>query len=101
MATGIVRRNDEEDEICRPRVGQAGVRRQQPVRTTAGSWPPSAAVTVDDLKAWHERNTRGKLIVAVSGDFDPAAMEAKLRGVFEGTAEGEGRSGAARCFSRI
>jgi len=39
---------------------------------------------VDDLKAWHERTLGGKLIVAVSGDFDPAAMEAKLRGVFEG-----------------
>ena len=26
----------------------------------------------------------GKLIVGISGDFDPAAMEAKLRAAFEG-----------------
>ena len=42
------------------------------------------AVTVDDLKAWHDRTISGKLIVGISGDFDSAAMEAKLRAAFEG-----------------
>jgi zinc protease len=51
---------------------------RQPELATIG------AVTVDDLKALHDRVLGGKLIVAVSGDFDPAAMDAKLRGVFEG-----------------
>jgi hypothetical protein len=40
-------------------------------------------VTLDDLKAWHDRTIRGKLIVSVSGDFDAATMEAKLRAAFE------------------
>ena len=35
------------------------------------------------MKAWHERTIGGKLIVGVSGDFDPVAMEAKLRAAFE------------------
>ena len=33
----------------------------------------------------------GKLIVSVSGDFDPAAMEAKLRATFEGLPEAKAR----------
>ncbi|MFY9855885.1 MAG: pitrilysin family protein, partial [Terracidiphilus sp.] len=83
MATGIVRRNDEEDEIAGREsaklvYGANSPYTRQPELATVG------AVTVDDLKAWHERTLGGKLIVAVSGDFDPTAMEAKLRGVFEG-----------------
>ena len=50
---------------------------RQPELATIG------AVTLDDLKAWHDRTIHGKLIVAISGDFDPAAMEAKLRAAFE------------------
>ena len=41
-------------------------------------------VTVADLQAWHDRTIGGKLIVSISGDFDSAAMEAKLRATFEG-----------------
>jgi zinc protease len=83
MATGIVRRNDDEDEIAGREsaklvYGANSPYTRQPELATMG------AVTVDDLKAWHDRTIGGKLIVAVSGDFDPVAMEAKLRGVFEG-----------------
>jgi zinc protease len=83
MATGIVRRNDEEDEIAGREsaklvYGANSPYARQPELATIG------AVTVDDLKALHDRVLGGKLIVAVSGDFDPAAMDAKLRGVFEG-----------------
>jgi zinc protease len=83
MATGIVRRNDEEDEIAGREsaklvYGANSPYARQPELATVG------AVTVDDLKAWHDRAIGGKLIVAVSGDFDPVAMEAKLRAVFEG-----------------
>ncbi len=42
------------------------------------------AVTLDDLKAWHDRTVvPNSMIVAVEGDFDSAAMEAKLRKAFE------------------
>ncbi len=88
MATGIVRRNDDEDEIAQREsaklvYGAGSPYTRQPELATIG------AVTVDDLKEWHDRTVGGKLgggklIVAVSGDFDPAAMEAKLRAAFEG-----------------
>ena len=82
-ATGIVRRNDDEGEIASREsaklvYGADSPYTRQPELATIG------AVTLDDLKAWHDRTIGGKLIVGVSGDFDPAAMEAKLRAAFEG-----------------
>jgi zinc protease len=87
-AAGIVRRNDEagaiaEREAAKLVYGANSPYTRQPELATIG------AVTVDDLKAWHDRTVGGKegggkLIVGISGDFDPAAMEAKLRAAFEG-----------------
>ncbi|MGA2047617.1 MAG: pitrilysin family protein [Terracidiphilus sp.] len=82
-ATGIVRRNDDEAAIAEREAaklvyGANGPYTRQPELATIG------AVTVDDLKAWHDKTIGGKLIVGVSGDFDPVAMEAKLRAAFEG-----------------
>jgi zinc protease len=82
-ATGIVRRNDEESgiadrESAKLVYGANSPYTLQPELATIGS------VTLDDLKAWHERTIGGKLIVGISGDFDPVAMEAKLRAAFEG-----------------
>ena len=82
-ATGIVRRNDEESRIAEREsdklvYGANSPYTRQPELATVG------AVTLDDLKAWHDRTIGGKLIVGVSGDFDPVAMEAKLRAAFEG-----------------
>jgi zinc protease len=48
-----------------------------------------AAVTVDDLQAWHDRSVvPNGMIVSVEGDFDSTAMEAKLRKAFEPLARG-------------
>jgi zinc protease len=82
-ATGIVRRNDDSGEIAGREssklvYGASSPYTRQPELATIG------AVTVADLNAWHDRTVHGKLIVAVSGDFDPTAMEAKLRATFEG-----------------
>jgi zinc protease len=82
-ATGIVRRNDDESGIADRESAKLvyGVNSPytiQPELATIG------AVTVDDLKAWHDRTISGKLIVGISGDFDPVAMEAKLRTALEG-----------------
>jgi len=82
LATGIVRRNDDEGEIASREsakliYGPNSPYTREPELATIG------AVTLDDLKAWHDRTLGGKLIVGVSGDFDAAAMEAKLRGAFE------------------
>jgi zinc protease len=86
-ATGIVRRNDDaaaivERESAKLVYGANSPYTRQPELATIG------AVTVDDLKAWHDRTVGGKtgggkLIVGISGDFDPVAMEAKLRAAFE------------------
>ncbi len=87
-ATGIVRRNDDESAIAERESAKLvyGVNSpytRQPELATIG------AVTIDDLKEWHDRTVGGKegggkLIVGISGDFDPVSMEAKLRSAFEG-----------------
>lgn len=82
-ATGIVRRNDDEGEIASREAaklvyGANSPYTRQPELATIG------AVTVADLEAWHDRSLKGKLIVGISGDFDAAAMEAKVRAAFEG-----------------
>ena len=83
----------------RPRIGQAGLWPQQPLHRQP-ELATIGAVTLDDLKAWHDRTINGKLIVSISGDFDPAAMEAKLRAAFEGSAGGEARAGPPRQLRR-
>jgi zinc protease len=82
VATGIVRRNDDEGEIANREAaklvyGADSPYTRQPELATIG------AVTLADLNAWHDRTVHGKLIVSVYGDFEPTAMEAKLRGTFE------------------
>jgi zinc protease len=86
-ATGIVRRNDDEGAIAEREAaklvyGANSPYTRQPELATIG------AVTVDDLKGWHEKTVGGKeggnkLIIGVAGDFDSVAMEAKLRAAFE------------------
>lgn len=83
LAAVIMRRNDEEAGIAEREAaklvyGPNGPYTRQPELATIG------AVNVADLQAWHERTLKGKLIVGISGDFDPVAMEAKVRSAFEG-----------------
>ncbi len=82
IATGIVRRNDDEGGIAGREAeklvyGANSPYTKQPELATIG------AVTLADLQAWHDNSLKGKLIIGISGDFDPVAMEAKVRGVFE------------------
>ncbi len=81
-ATVIVRRNDDEAGIAEREsaklvYGPNSPYTRQPELATIG------AITIADLQAFHDHTIGGKLIIGVSGDFDPAAMEARLRGVFE------------------
>ena len=80
-ATGIVRRNDSENQIAFREADKLIYGADSPY-TRQPELATIARVTVADLEAWHDRTLRGKLIVSVSGDFDPAAMEAKLRATF-------------------
>jgi zinc protease len=81
-ATGIVRRNDDESQIAGREAaklvyGADSPYARQPELSTIGK------VTVADLQTWHDRTIGNKLIISISGDFDSATMEAKLRSTFE------------------
>ncbi len=88
MATGIVRRNDSA----------SGIASREARRLVYGPTSPYArepeiatvmSVTVADLKAWHDRTViPNDMIIAVSGDFDSAAMEQTLRAAFDGLPQG-------------
>jgi zinc protease len=87
--TGIARRNDDAN----------GIAIREAVKLVYGPHNPYArrpeyatvdAITLDDLKAWHDKTVvPNNIIVGVSGDFDSAAMEAKLRAAFEPLPRGE------------
>src|ERR1019366_4190239 len=83
VATGIMRRNDDEGGIASRESAKLVYGANSPY-TRQPEFATIGAVTVDDLKAWHDRTIGGKLIVSISGDFDPAAMESRLRAAFEG-----------------
>jgi zinc protease len=89
LETGISRRNDDA----------SGIAGREALKLAYGSQNPYArqeeyatveAVTLNDLKAWHDRTVvPNNMIVSVSGDFDSAAMEAKLRAAFEPLPRGQ------------
>lgn len=81
-ATAIVRRNDDEDGIAEREAARLVYGVNSPY-TRQPELATIRAVSVADLQAWHDRTLKGKLIVGISGDFDPAAMEAKVRAAFE------------------
>jgi len=81
-ATGIVRRNDDEDGIAEREAAKLIYGVNSPY-TRQPELATIAKITLADLQAWHDRTLKGKLIMGISGDFDAAAMEAKVRAVFE------------------
>ncbi len=85
-AAGIVRRNDDEGEIASRESAKLVYGANSPY-TRQPEFATIGAISLADLNAWHDRSLRGKLIVSVSGDFDPAAIEAKLRATFEPLAQ--------------
>jgi len=81
-ATGIVRRNDDEGGIAEREAAKLIYGVNSPY-TRQPELATISKITLADLQAWHDRTLKGKLIVGISGDFDAAAMEAKVRAVFE------------------
>jgi zinc protease len=83
LNTAIARRNDDP----------GGIATREAIKLAYGPNNPYArqpeyatvdAITLDDLKAWHHQTVLpNNIIVAVSGDFESAAMEAKLRAAFD------------------
>ena len=86
--TGIARRNDDASgiairEAIKLAYGADNPYARQPEYTTIDS------ITLDDMKAWHDKTVvANNMIVAVSGDFDSAEMEKKLRAAFESLPRG-------------
>jgi zinc protease len=89
IETSISRRNDDP----------SGIATREAIKLAYGPHNPYAhqveyatveSVTLDDLKAWHDKTVvPNNIIIAVSGDFDSATMETKLRAAFESLPRGE------------
>ena len=89
LETGIARRNDDPSGIASREAIKLAYGAHNPY-TQEPEYATVESVTLDDLKAWHDRTVvPNNTIVAVSGDFDGAAMEAKLRAAFEPLQRGE------------
>ena len=88
LEAGIARRNDDASGIAGREATMLVYGANNPYGRET-EYATVEAVTIEDLKAWHARTVApNNMIVAVSGDFDSAAMEAKLRGAFEPLAKG-------------
>ena len=89
MSAGIARRNDDAAGIAGREAAMIAYGKGSPYARQV-EYATIAAVQLSDLAAWHDRTVLpNNMIVAVSGDFDPAAMEAKLRRAFEPLARGD------------
>jgi zinc protease len=82
LRTGISRRNDNLGQIAGREAAKIGYGAHSPYARVA-EYATVAAVTRQDLLDWHARYVHpNNMIVSVSGDFDAAQMEAKLRKLF-------------------
>ena len=89
LDTSISRRNDDA----------SGIAIREAIKLVYGAESPFArqteyatvgAVTLEDLKTWHNKTVHPNgMIVSISGDFNSAEMESKLRKAFEGIPRGE------------
>jgi zinc protease len=86
--TGIARRNDNLGGIAAREAAKIGYGPNSPYAREP-EYSTVAAVTRQDLLDWHAAHGHpNNIILSLTGDFDSAAMEAKLRGVFENWPKG-------------
>ena len=79
LNTGIARRNDDAGQIAGREARKLGYGADSPYARVA-EYATVAAVTRDDLLAWHKATVHpNNIILGVVGDFDSKAMEAALR----------------------
>ena len=79
---GISRRNDEVDGIAGREAAKLAYGADNPY-TRQAEYSTIAAVTRQDLLDWHHKYVHpNNMIFGIVGDFDSAAMEAKLRKAF-------------------
>ncbi len=89
MQAGISRRNDDASGIASREASLLVYGAKSPYAREA-QYATIDAVTLTDFKAWHDTTVvPNNMILAVSGDFDSAAMETKLRQAFAALAKGK------------
>jgi zinc protease len=85
---GISRRNDQAGGIAARESAKLAYGADNPY-TREPEYVTVAAITRQDLLDWHGKYVQpNNIILGVSGDFDAAAMEAKLRAAFESWPKG-------------
>ncbi len=86
--TAIARRNDDVGEIVHRENLIIAFGKDNPYARVP-EYATVAAVTRQDLLNWHQQYVYpNNIIFGISGDFDPKAMEAKLRAAFQSWAKG-------------
>jgi zinc protease len=88
MFDNISRRNDEVGEIAHRETVKLAYGPSNPYARVP-EYATVTAVTRQDLIDWHGKYVHpNNVILGVSGDFDPAAMEARLRAAFDSWPKG-------------
>jgi zinc protease len=88
MFDNISRRNDEVGEIAHRETVKLAYGLNNPYARVP-EFATVAAVTRQDLIDWHGKYVHpNNIILGISGDFEPAAMEARLRAAFESWPKG-------------
>jgi len=89
FASLISRRNDDLDDIAQRESTKLAYGPDNPYSRSA-EYNTVDAITREDLLQWHKRTIApANMILGLAGDFDPAAMEQKLRQAFGSTPRGE------------
>jgi zinc protease len=89
LASAISRRNDDMDDIARREATKLAYGADNPYARTPEYYTLSD-ITREDLIDWHRRAVSpNNMILGISGDFDPAQMEARLREAFGSLSRGE------------
>ena len=84
----ISRRNDQIGEIARREAIKLAYGPDNPYARVP-EYATAASVTRDDLISWHGKYVHpNNIILGITGDFDVAAMESKLRAAFESWPKG-------------
>lgn len=82
VRTNISRRNDSMGQIAAREAAKIGYGARSPYARVA-EYDTVARITRQDLLDWHSKYVHpNNIIFAVSGDFDSASMEARLRTLF-------------------
>ena len=85
---GISRRNDQVGEIAQRESVKLAYGSNNPYARVA-EYATVAAITRQDLIDWHGKYVHpNNIILGISGDFDSAAMEARLRAAFDSWPKG-------------